>query len=132
MQRVRKGDLVQVITGEGRKRRGRVLRVLTKHNKIIVEGVNEVWKHLRRSQENPQGGRVQREAPIDISNVMVVSAETDKAQRVRFVSFRATDPKGKMRTWRYRVGAKDGKPMSARDKELAEKHQASEAQSKQA
>jgi len=123
MEKLRKGDLVKVITGEHTGKQGRVLEVLREEDRVIVESVNVRWKHLRRTQQNPQGGRVEKESPIHQSNVMVVSEETGKAQRVKIVSFQAEDA-GRGRRLRYRVGAKDGKPGSARDKELADKHAA--------
>lgn len=82
-RRVRKGDLVAVVSGDDRGKRGRVLRVLPEKNRVIVEGVNLVYKHLRRSQQNPQGGRIRREAPIHTSNVMPIDPETNKPTRVR-------------------------------------------------
>jgi len=82
-RRVRKGDLVTVVSGDDRGKRGRVLMVLPEKNRVIVEGVNLVYKHLRRSQQNPQGGRVRREAPIHASNVMPIDPETNKPTRVR-------------------------------------------------
>ena len=70
---VRKDDMVQVITGddaeEGRARR--VLRVLPDENKVVVEGVNRVYKHLKPNRRNAQGGRLSKEMPIDISNVLL-------------------------------------------------------------
>jgi large subunit ribosomal protein L24 len=71
--RIRKDDLVEVITGEfaekGRARR--VIRVLSDKKRLVVEGVNLVYKHLKPSRRNPQGGRLSKEAPIDVSNVQV-------------------------------------------------------------
>ncbi len=123
--KVRRDDLVEVIAGDDKGRRGKVLRVHPEAGQLVVEGINTVWKHLRRSQENPQGGRIEREAPLDISNVQVVSEETGTAQRVRMVAFAtAVSGKSRSRVLRYRVGARDGKPMTAADKELAAKHQA--------
>ena len=122
MQKLRKGDLVEIRTGEHRSKRGHVLSVLDDGG-IIVENVNLRWKHLRRSQQHPQGGRVEKEAPIDRSNVLVVSQETDKPQRVRIVAFQLKDG-DRVKTLRYRVGAKDQKPISATDKDLYEKHMA--------
>ena len=69
---VRRDDLVQVMAGEDAEKRGRILRVMPKDNRVIVEGVNYVQKHVRQSQQNPQGGRVQKEAPIAVSNVMLI------------------------------------------------------------
>lgn len=123
MEKLRKGDLVKVITGEHVGKQGRVLEVLREEGRVIVEGVNVRWKHLRRTQQNPQGGRVEKESPVHLSNVMVVSEETGDAQRVKIVSFE-TKVGDHARAFRYRVGAKDGKPVSARDKEIADKHAA--------
>ena len=81
--RVRKGDLVAVVSGDDKGKRGRVLRVLVDDHRVIVEGVNLVHKHLRRSQQNPQGGRVRREAPIHVSNVMPIDPESNEPTRVR-------------------------------------------------
>ena len=81
-RRVRKGDMVAVISGDDRGKRGRVLRVLPDKNRVIVEGVNMVYKHLRRSQQNPQGGRVRREAAIHASNVMPIDPEENRPVRV--------------------------------------------------
>ena len=82
-RRLRKGDLVAVISGDDRGKRGRVLRVDPTANRVIVEGVNLVFRHLRRSQKNPQGGRIRREAPISASNVMPIDPETNKPSRIR-------------------------------------------------
>jgi large subunit ribosomal protein L24 len=67
-----RGDTVEVIAGNARGARGRVLRALPQDGKVVVEGINMVWKHLRRSQQHPQGGRIEVEAPIDASNVMLL------------------------------------------------------------
>ncbi|MBS0211132.1 MAG: 50S ribosomal protein L24 [Planctomycetes bacterium] len=77
------GDTVEVITGEDRgdadkPTRGKVLRVDRKRRKVVVEGVNRVLKHIKRSQKNPQGGRLSKEMPVDVSNVMLVSPSTGK------------------------------------------------------
>ena len=55
---------------------------MPKNGKIVVEGVNRVYKHMKRSQKNPQGGRLSKEMPIDVSNVMLVDPKTDKPTRV--------------------------------------------------
>ena len=82
--RIRSGDVVLVVTGDDKGKRGRVLRVLPEAGRVVVEGVNLVFKHLRKSQQNPQGGRVQREAAIHASNVMPIDPTTDKPTRVSF------------------------------------------------
>lgn len=70
--RIKKGDTVQVISGNERGKTGKVLMVSPKSNRVIVEGVNFVKCHTKPSQQNPQGGIVEKEAPIHISNVMLM------------------------------------------------------------
>ncbi len=79
---IRKGDLVMVTTGEDKGVTGEVLRVLTKSDRVVVQGVNIRAKHLKPTQTNPQGGIVRREMPIHISNVSPVV--DGKPTRVRF------------------------------------------------
>jgi len=79
---VKKGDLVVVISGKYRGKRGKVLRVLPKTGRVVVEGVNVVKRHTKPSPKNPQGGIVQREAPIHVSKVMLVDPETKERTRV--------------------------------------------------
>src|SRR5580698_8778177 len=81
---IKTGDQVMVTTGADKGQTGRVLRVLTGRDRGVVEGINRVWKHVRPSQRNPQGGRIQKDAPIHISNVMPVDPTTGKPTRVRF------------------------------------------------
>lgn len=75
-RKIKKGDYVQIISGDDKGERGRVLRILTKTNRVVVEGYNYVFRHVRKSQKNPQGGRIQKEAPIHISNVKVYEPPT--------------------------------------------------------
>jgi large subunit ribosomal protein L24 len=74
-------DMVEVISGTDRGTRAKVLRVLARKEKIIVEGVRRVYKHMRRSQQNPQGGRLSKEMPFSISNVMLVCPACGKPTR---------------------------------------------------
>jgi len=80
--KIKKGDNVVVIAGKDKKAEGKVLSVDVKNGKVIVEGVNMITKHTKPSQANPNGGIVQKEAPIDISNVMLLVK--GKATRVGF------------------------------------------------
>ena len=80
--RIQLDDLVEVISGKDKGVKGKVLRVDRDNGKVIVEGVNKVFKHVRRSQKNPQGGRLNKEMPIQASNVMVVCPKTNKRTRV--------------------------------------------------
>lgn len=69
---VKKGDQVQVITGNHKGATGKVLQVLPKKQQVLIEGVRLIKKHVRKSQDNPQGAIVEREGPIHISNVKKV------------------------------------------------------------
>lgn len=80
---IKTGDQVMVIAGRDKGRTGRVLRILADRQRVVVEGVNRVWKHVRPSQRTPQGGRIQKDAPIHISNVMPIDPTTGKATRTR-------------------------------------------------
>lgn len=119
-QHIHTNDLVEVTTGEERGKRGKVLQVLAGKDKVIVEGVNYVWKHLKPSEKSPQGGRLEKEAALDLSNVMLVSFETGTAQRTRVVVKNIESADGKTKRCSYRVGVRDGKPISARDAKFAD------------
>ena len=80
--KIKKGDTVKVIAGKDNNKEGKVLSVDVKNGKVLVEGVNMITKHTKPSQANPGGGIVQKEAPIDLSNVMYV--HKGKATRVGF------------------------------------------------
>ncbi|WP_055340110.1 50S ribosomal protein L24 [Paraclostridium sordellii] len=82
--RVKKGDTVVVIAGKDKGKKGTVTKVFTKANRVLVEGVNVITKHQKPTAVNPQGGIINKEAPIHISNVMPVDPETGKGTRVRF------------------------------------------------
>jgi len=81
---IKAGDTVVITTGADKGKTGRVLRVLIDKDRVVVEGMNRVWKHVRPSQRNPQGGRIQKDAPIHISNVMPLDPTTGKGTRVKF------------------------------------------------
>ena len=81
--RVKKGDTVVVIAGKDKGKKGTVTKVFTKANRVLVEGVNVITKHQKPNAMNPQGGIINKEAPIHISNVMPVDPETGKGTRVR-------------------------------------------------
>ncbi len=82
--RIKKGDTVLVVAGDSKGTRAKVLKVDIEKNKVTLEGVNVVTKHIRPSRINPQGGRLRVERPIDMSNVMPIDAKTGKATRVKF------------------------------------------------
>jgi len=83
MKRVQKGDDVVVIAGKNKGRRGSVLRVIPKTERVVVQGINLVTKHVKPTKDNPQGGIVKREAAIHISNVMLADPATGDPTRVR-------------------------------------------------
>ena len=68
-QNIKKGDNVQAIAGEDKGKSGKVLQVLPESGRALVEGLNQVKKHLRKTQDNPQGGVIEKEAPIHLSNL---------------------------------------------------------------
>ncbi len=79
---IRKGDLVKVITGDSKGQQGKVLEVLPAERKAIVEKVNMVSKHTKPNAKNTQGGIVKQEAPINLSNLMLVDPKSGKPTRV--------------------------------------------------
>lgn len=79
---IRSGDIVEVRTGNSRGVRGKVLSVRPKDGMLVVEGVNRVYRHMRRSQKNPQGGRLSKEMPINASNVLLVCTACGKPTRL--------------------------------------------------
>jgi large subunit ribosomal protein L24 len=79
---IRKNDVVVVMSGDDKGKRGRVLSVDSKTNKIIVEGINKVYKHVKPSQRNRQGGRLSKEMPLSVSKVMLIDPTTNEATRV--------------------------------------------------
>jgi len=79
---IKKGDTVYVNSGEYRGQQGKVLEVIRKTNKALVEGINMISKHTKPNADNPQGGIVKKEAPIHISNLMVVDPSTGNPTRI--------------------------------------------------
>jgi len=110
MAKIKKGDLVVVIAGKDRGQQGRVLEVLTDSDRVIVEGIQRVTKHIkpgtRRDQQS--GGIVHIEAPIHVSNVMLVDPETKKGTRVGY-RIEQVERDGRTRTQRVRVAKRSGK-----------------------
>lgn len=80
--KIRKNDMVEVIAGNARGKTGKVLKVYPERERIIVEGVNIIKRHSRPNQRNPQGGIVQKEAPIHVSNVMLLDPKSNTRTRV--------------------------------------------------
>src|SRR5512139_2306748 len=99
--RIRKNDLVEVITGRDKGKRGKVLVVLPEKGRLLVQGVNFIKRHTRPNpQKNIKGGIAEREAPIHVSNVMIVSPDDDKRTRIGF----RTMPDGR----KARIGRRGG------------------------
>jgi large subunit ribosomal protein L24 len=79
---IRANDTVEVITGDDRGTRAKVLRIDRAAGKLVVENVNRVYKHVRKSQRNPRGGRLSKEMPVQLSNVLLVCEACSKATRL--------------------------------------------------
>ena len=100
MQRLQKGDDVIVISGKDKGKKGKVMRFFAEHDRVLVEGVNLVKRHMRPNPRMQQGGILEREQPIAASKVMLVDPKTGKGTRVRV----KTDDKGH----KIRVAARSG------------------------
>lgn len=100
--KIKKGDQVVVLTGSDKGKTGEVLVVKPTVNKAIVEGVNMIKRHTKPSAQNPQGGIIETEAPIQISNLAIVDPETGKPTRV---GYRTEDGK------KVRFAKKSGKTL---------------------
>jgi large subunit ribosomal protein L24 len=101
--RIAKGDRVRVIRGNHRDAEGAVLRVLRKADQVVIQGVNMRKRHSRPTQANPEGGIITFEAPIHISNVMLIDPASDEASRIRI----RVEPDG----LKERIAVKSGNPI---------------------
>ena len=81
---IKKGDMVEIITGDHKGATGKVLRVMPEKQSVVVQGHNIAKKHVRPSRKNPQGGRIDVEQPIHISNVLPVNPKSSRGGRVRY------------------------------------------------
>jgi len=97
---IKKGDLVKVIAGESKGQEGKVLEVVFKKNRAIVEGVNMMKKHTKPNSANPDGGIVEQEASINISNLMLIDPATSKPTRIG----RKLDDKNKLVRYSKKTG----------------------------
>jgi large subunit ribosomal protein L24 len=97
---IKKGDMVKVLAGEDRSKQGRVLEVDREKNRAIVEGLNINKKHSKPTTANPQGGIVEKEGPIHISNLMLIDPKSGKPTRVG----RKADKSGKLTRISKRTG----------------------------
>ena len=96
---IKKGDIVEVISGNQKydpteKKRGKVVKVLRQEERVLIENINKRYKHLKPSQANPKGGRIEKEMPLHISNVMLVCPSCSKTTRIKT---RLKDDGSKMR-----------------------------------
>ncbi len=100
---VRKNDTVTVVSGNSVGKQGKVLKIFPEKNRLIIEGVNIVKRHSRPSQKNPQAGIVQKEAPIHLSNVMVICPKCGKPTRIghKHVTDATSGKEKKMRVCRH-------------------------------
>lgn len=97
LARIKKGDTVQVISGRERGKTGRVLEILRKKDRVLVEKLNMVKRHSKPSQKNQQGGIIEKEAPLPLSAVMPVCPKTNKGVRVRVKEVKEKEGKTKIR-----------------------------------
>lgn len=95
--KIRKGDIVQVITGNDKGKTGRVLRVYAQKMQLLIEGVNIRKKHTRPSQRNTKGGILDKETPIQYSNVMIVDSDKNPTR----IGIRYEEKGNKVTTVRY-------------------------------
>ncbi len=87
---IKKGDMVEVIAGAHKGSTGKVMRVIVSKDRVIIEGINRRYKHVKPSRKYPQGGRIQIEQSVHMSNVLPLNPKTSEGTRVRF----KTDNKG--------------------------------------
>ena len=80
---VRRNDQVLVLSGEYRGKKGKVLKIFADQNRVIVEGINFIQRHMRPSNQMPQGGIVKKEAPINVSNVMIICPKCNTPTRIK-------------------------------------------------
>ena len=102
---VRRGDMVEIMTGNAKGTRGRVLRTIPRKGRVVVEGVKMVWKHRKRSRQYPRGARAEMEAPIHASNVLLICVNRQCKRYDHGVRARYVKPEGKPK---MRVCAKCG------------------------
>lgn len=80
--RIKSGDTIKVISGENKGKTGKVIQVIREKNRVLIEGVNMIRRHTKPSATSPQGGIIEKEAPIHISNVMLVDPKTGESTKV--------------------------------------------------
>ena len=103
--KIKKGDQVKVISGKHKGKIGKVLRVSPENNRVLVEGVNLIYRHTRPSQKNPKGGIVEKEGPINASNVMLYDSRAGSPTRV---NYRLIEDEDKKKVSKVRISNKSG------------------------
>ena len=104
MTKLRKNDKVKIISGNNRGKEGKILKIYRSTNKVIVEGVNIIKRHTKPNKKNPQGGITQKEAPIQVSNVMLIDPKAGEPTRLGVQVIEEAEGKKK----RMRYGKKSG------------------------
>jgi len=95
--KIRKGDEVMIMAGKDKGKRGKVLRVVDEGRKVLVEKLNIVKRHEKPSQQDQRGGIVDKEAPLDVSNVMLISGKVGRPVRVNYKFVERGDSQVKVR-----------------------------------
>ncbi|MFH1612990.1 MAG: 50S ribosomal protein L24 [bacterium] len=80
---VKKNDIVFVMTGKDKGKKGKILSILREKNKFVVEGINFVKRHIKPTQKDPKGGIIQKESPIHVSNLMLICNKCNRPVRIR-------------------------------------------------
>jgi len=103
--KIKKGDQVKIISGKHKGKNGKVLRVFPDNNRVLVEGINLIYRHTRPSQKNPKGGIVEKEGTVNASNVMLVDTRSNTPTRV---GYRLIEDKEKKTFNKVRISNKSG------------------------
>lgn len=98
---VKRGDDVLVIAGKDKGQRGRIVRAIPRENRVIVEGINKIIRHMKPRGQGKPGGRIEMEAPLDGSNVMLICSSCGRATRTGKRFLDELDHKGRPRKVRY-------------------------------
>ncbi|WP_427384822.1 50S ribosomal protein L24 [Janibacter sp. G56] len=108
--KIKKGDLVQVLTGKDKSKQGKVISVNTETQRVVVEGINRVTRHTKAGVGGQAGGLVVQEAPIHVSNVAVVDPTDNKPTRIK-TRVEQVERDGRSKNSRVRVAARSGKDL---------------------
>ena len=108
--KIKKGDLVQVLSGKDKAKQGKVIAVHTETQRVVVEGVNRVTRHTKAGVGGQAGGLVVQEAPIHVSNVAVVDPEDNKPTRIN-TRVESVERDGRTKSSRVRVAGRSGKDL---------------------